>query len=141
MLILSLKIDKQSFLSFWTDGSVMGWASTEHSVTTLYTLNSSQLTVHITHYTTQYTVMGWAITTDCTTDYTLDTGKWTLLSYGLGQPVSEGRAHLCTLHSARLYPDEHCAQCSPVHSAHMCTLSISAQCLSSRSKWVGESDY
>ena len=140
MLISSLKIDKQSFLSFWTDGSVMGWASTAQCHNSVHseqftlhiTLHSTQMaqlrvgpaqhsgttlyTLHITHYK-DGSVMG--CTTDYTTVYTLDTGKWTLFSYGLGQLVSEGPAHLCTLHSAHL--------CT-VSTVNLCTLPIYAQC-------------
>ena len=131
MLILSLKIDKQSFLSFWTDGSVMGWASTVHSGTTLYTVNSTQYTLHITLHSTPLWV-GLSLQTALqTAHWTLESGRYSVMGSASQYPRAEPICAHCTVPvCTHLCTDEHCAQCSPVHSAHMCTLSISAQCLS-----------
>ena len=146
MLILSLKIDKQSFLSFWTDGSVMGWASTAQctivytavsQLCTQFTLHSEQFTLHITLHSTQMAQLrvgpaqhsGTTLYTLHITHYTVQ--RW--LSYGLHY-----RLHY-SLHTGhwkvdtvQLWarpasirgpsPSVHTAQCSSVHSVHLCTV-------------------
>ena len=142
MLILSLKIDKQSFLSFWTDGSVMGWASTAQCHNSVH---SEQFTLHITLHSTQMAQLrvgpaqhsGTTLYTLHITHYTvqrwlsyglhyrlhssLHTGHWKVDTVQLWARPASIRGPSPSVHTAQC-SSVHSVHCQSVHTAHLCTV-------------------
>ena len=125
MLISSLKIDKQSFLSFWTDGSVMGWASTaqwHNSVHSSHYILHIVNTVNSTHYTLHYTVQRWlSYGLHYRLHYSLHTGHWKVDTVQLWARPASIRGPSPSVHTAQC-SSVHSVHCQSVHTAHLCTV-------------------